>query len=87
VEHGLVECAVRRQCEGCGVVPAHIATAVELAHPELGDDQRAVLRRLVSNGNGVESSLGQQARAKPSSSPTTASFLRQVIASYNRTVD
>jgi conjugative relaxase-like TrwC/TraI family protein len=58
VEHGLLQCALRRQDEGCGVVPAQVAVTVELANPDLGDDQREVLRRLLSDGNGIEAIVG-----------------------------
>ena len=64
VEHGLLECAISRQGEGCGAVPTRIAAAVELAHPELGDDQRLVLRRLLSNGNGIEIIVGPAGTGK-----------------------
>jgi conjugative relaxase-like TrwC/TraI family protein len=64
VEHGLLRCALRRQGERCGVVPAAIAAAVELAHPDVGDDQRAVLRRLLSNGNGIEIVVGPAGTGK-----------------------
>jgi conjugative relaxase-like TrwC/TraI family protein len=64
VEHGLLRCALRRQGEGCGVVPAAIAAAVELAHPDVGDDQRAVLRQLLSNGNGIEIIVGPAGTGK-----------------------
>jgi conjugative relaxase-like TrwC/TraI family protein len=63
-ERGLLECAIRRQGEGCGAVPTGIAAAVELAHPELGDDQRLVLRRLLSIGNGIEIIVGPAGTGK-----------------------
>jgi conjugative relaxase-like TrwC/TraI family protein len=64
LERALVECALKRQEEGCGVVPASIAVAVELTHPDLGDDQRAVLRRLLSDGNGIEIIVGPAGTGK-----------------------
>jgi hypothetical protein len=64
VERGLLQCAVKQQDKRRAVVPAPIAAAVELAHSHLGDDQRAALRRLLSNGNGIEVIVGPAGTGK-----------------------
>jgi conjugative relaxase-like TrwC/TraI family protein len=64
VEHELLASALRRQGEGCGRVSSPVATAVETAHADLGDDQRRVLRRLLASGDGIEVIVGPAGTGK-----------------------
>jgi conjugative relaxase-like TrwC/TraI family protein len=54
VEQELMEGALRRRGQGCGLVPTCTRAAVEATVPDRGADQRRVLRRLLSSGDGIE---------------------------------
>jgi conjugative relaxase-like TrwC/TraI family protein len=66
LEHRLLESAVRRQAEGCErVSPSQLATVIA-GHPDLGNDQRVVLRQLLCRGNGIEVVVGPAGTGKTS---------------------
>jgi conjugative relaxase-like TrwC/TraI family protein len=58
IEHELVEGALRRRGQRCGLVPTCTRAAAEATFPDLGDDQRRALRRLLSSGDGIEVIVG-----------------------------
>jgi conjugative relaxase-like TrwC/TraI family protein len=64
IEEALANGALARQDQRCGRVAPEVIEAVEAARPELGDDQRAVLRRLLSSGDGVEVIVGPAGTGK-----------------------
>ena len=68
IEHELVEGALTRRGQRCGLVPTCDEAAAEATFPDLGDDQRRVLRRLLSSGDGIEVIVGPGGAGKPSSS-------------------
>ncbi len=64
IEQSLVEGAAARRDRGCAVVAPELAAGAEAAHPELSDEQRSVLRRLLSSGDGVEVIVGAAGTGK-----------------------
>jgi hypothetical protein len=58
IEADLARRAETRRGKGCGLVSAEVVERVLSARPDLGDDQRVALRRLVTSGDGVEIIVG-----------------------------
>jgi hypothetical protein len=58
IEADLARLAETRRGEGCGLVSAEAVDKVLSVRPDLGDDQRVALRRLVISGDGVEIIVG-----------------------------
>ena len=64
IEQSLVEGATARQGQACAVVALELVADAEAAHPELSDEQRTVLRRLLASGDGVEVIVGAAGTGK-----------------------
>jgi conjugative relaxase-like TrwC/TraI family protein len=64
VEANLVETAVARRDRGAGAVDPERADALAARHPQLSDDQRAMVRSLVSSGHSIEVVVGKAGAGK-----------------------
>ena len=63
-ERQLLAGAIERQAEGAGLVDEPIVEAVLAGHPELSDEQAAMVRGLTGSGDGLQVVLGRAGSGK-----------------------
>lgn len=64
VERYVIERAIERRGDPCGVVPANIVELALAKRPTLYPDQQAMVRRLVTSGHGVDLVVGKAGTGK-----------------------
>lgn len=64
VEQSVIERAIERRLDGCGIAAAHEVDGALSKRPTLYADQQAMVRRLTTSGQGVEAVVGKAGAGK-----------------------